>query len=181
MRPIQRYLAAGLMTAATLGTAAAIAPAAQATEAAAGPCDLKKPYTSVPVPNSSDPVVKLSVGLAKVDPGDPKDEKRTRFRVLYCPNKADKKHLGPRGAQKKVVLKVTLTKGKKTYTAKCEQGQYFRRYLLSPNGRPLLVQDCYTVAPKSPKGWKATGVLTYDVVTDKRGPFTYRVTNSKLK
>ncbi|MFI0448911.1 hypothetical protein [Actinomadura sp. 6N118] len=184
MRPIQRYLAAGMMTAATLGTTAAIAPAAQATEAAhaaeaaAGPCNLKKPYKSIPVPKSSDPAVKLSVGLAKVDPLDPKDVKRTRFRVLYCPNKADKKHLD--GRSNKVVLKVTLTKGKKTYTNKCEVAQYFRRDLRINDGRPL-GHNCYQVAPKSPKGWKATGVLTYDVVTDKRGPFTYKVTNSKLK
>ncbi|MGK5551194.1 hypothetical protein ACSNOI_06225 [Actinomadura kijaniata] len=183
MKNVQRLIACGAVAVASAGVAAPVAHAADGTPAArtapaARPnaCSGTKGFHVIPVPKSRDPKVKLTMHI--VPQSYPDDgERYAAFQVLYCPNKVDTKHLGE-GRSSAVVLKFTITNGRKTLGRTCKRGQYFWRASFSPN--PWR-NDCEIYLGKDRSRWRGTATLSYDVATDKRRPFTFKTTVDPLK
>ncbi|GAA1595480.1 hypothetical protein GCM10009678_91840 [Actinomadura kijaniata] len=183
MKNVQRLIACGAVAVASAGIAApaahaaTVAPAAQAAQAApADACAGTRGFHVIPVPKSRDPRVKLKLHI--VPQSHPDDgERYAAFRVLYCANKVDIKHL-TKGEPSAVVLTFTITNGRKTLRQTCKRGQYFWRASTSP--RPWY-NSCHIDIGKDRSKWRGTASLSYDVATDKAKPFTFKTKANPLK
>ncbi|WP_067832317.1 hypothetical protein [Actinomadura kijaniata] len=180
MKNVQRLIACGAVavaSAAIVAPAAHAAGAAPATQAApADACSGTKGFHVIPVPKSRDPKVKLKLHIVPQSYPD-NGERYAAFSVLYCPNKVDIKHLA-KGKSSAVVLKFTITNGRKTLSETCKRGQYFWRASTSP--KPWH-NSCYIDIGKDRSKWQGTASLSYDVATDKAKPFTFRAKANPLK
>ncbi|GAA2607190.1 hypothetical protein SMC26_18085 [Actinomadura fulvescens] len=167
---------------ATATATAQVAGAQAAGALAANPCDAKN-LRVIPVPKSKDPKVGLKMRLTKERGEGGGTDYWAEFVVTYCPNNVNPAHL-KRPSQREVVLKFAVTRGKKRETVTCQRGQYFWRHAAwqrhAKKPKPMF-QRCRIGLPNHKGTWKGSATLTYDVSTDKRKPYVFKVGNAVLK
>ncbi|MFI0452314.1 hypothetical protein [Actinomadura sp. 6N118] len=191
MNIVQRTIAVG----ATAVAAGALVPAAHAagTQAAGGAqaaagaqavagvqaanaCDaknLKVIPVSKTLPKSKDPKVGLKMRLYK-ERGEAGMDYWAEFVVTYCPNKVNPAHLKDpkKPLSKMVVLKFTITSGKKKHSVTCDRGQYFWRHAAHQRNvtkpKPMSFR-CQIQLPNHKTKWKGAATLTYNVYNASTG------------
>ncbi|MFG1998722.1 hypothetical protein ACGFNU_06200 [Spirillospora sp. NPDC048911] len=179
-------VAAGMMVPAAHAAAPQAATGAQAAVGAqaADPCAAKS-LKVIPVPNSKDPKVGLKMRLAK-EQGEGGMDYWAEFVVTYCPNNVNPAHLKDpkKPLSKMVVLKFTITSGKKKHSVTCDRGQYFWRHAAhqykAKKPRPLTMR-CQIGLPNHNAKWKGDATLTYDVAGDKKAPYKFTAKSALLK
>ncbi|KAB2350806.1 hypothetical protein [Actinomadura rudentiformis] len=188
-------VAAGAMVpaahAAAPGTQAAARAQAAAGAQAANACDaknLKVIPVSKTLPKTKDPKVGLKMRLYK-ERGEGGMDHWAEFVVTYCPNNVNPAHLKDPKKQlsKMVVLKFTITSGKKKESRTCDRGQYFWRHAAHQRNatkpKPMSFR-CQIPLPNHKTKWKGAATLTYNVYnasTGKRKQHAFPIKTAVVK